>query len=515
MGVRILRWVPLALAVVAEGAWTWVLAGFADELVLRPQALPLPVYVGGAAVGVLAARLVSARLGPRWPWVALGFVLVAAGIGVLAAAGSRDVLLARGVFGVLRAVRLNPGGVLLGLAVLRGFGHAHLPLSEERLGRLLVGGIATIAILALVGSLVGEPSRSRFLADALTGALLFSANALLALALTRLTVVAGDSGADWASNPPWLGLLLALVAAVEVLAAPAAGIIGSTVELVFWLSIGPILVIGLIVGWTRNTLRAVALVLVLAVIFVVILPFVAGTVVRVIGSSGVATGIASSTQQVDPGVATVSLGLGGIAVLAIVLLLIRSWMRRVQAAPDDLLDTRTIDRSGDGVARSWRPHLPFRPGPHDAVAAYRRLLEELAGRPTVARSAGETPAEHARRLRGDGWGRLGLELLAADYELVRFAGRTLSGSEDRRGIRRWRRLREDLHPAPILRPERTIRGPRRRDLELADELAEDLALQPSPDPGDATRADAGAEGDARRESGDREGTGRPGGELRP
>jgi len=39
---------------------------------------------------------------------------------------------------------------------------------------------------------------------------------------------------------------------------------------------------------------------------------------------------------------------------------------------------------------------------------------------------------------------VGLELLAADYQLERWAERALSPAEERRGIARWRRLRRQL-----------------------------------------------------------------------
>ena len=62
----------------------------------------------------------------------------------------------------------------------------------------------------------------------------------------------------------------------------------------------------------------------------------------------------------------------------------------------------------------------------------------------MRREPGETPAEHAARLRGTGWGTLALDLLAADYGLVRFGGATLTEAEDRRGIRRASLLRRRL-----------------------------------------------------------------------
>ena len=85
-----------------------------------------------------------------------------------------------------------------------------------------------------------------------------------------------------------------------------------------------------------------------------------------------------------------------------------------------------------------------RPRPADAVAAYRLLLEDLAPHPAVRRDEGETPAEHAGRLRGAGSGGLSLDLLAADYGLVRFGEVRLSEAEERRAIDRASSLRRRL-----------------------------------------------------------------------
>ena len=91
----------------------------------------------------------------------------------------------------------------------------------------------------------------------------------------------------------------------------------------------------------------------------------------------------------------------------------------------------------------WRPVRRARSGaPVDAAGAYRAALEALATDPFTRRAPGETPIFHARRLRGDGAGGLGLELLAADYQLVRFGGIGLSGAEERRAMMRWRLIRE-------------------------------------------------------------------------
>ena len=85
--------------------------------------------------------------------------------------------------------------------------------------------------------------------------------------------------------------------------------------------------------------------------------------------------------------------------------------------------------------------MPRRHGaPRSASEAYVASLEVLADRPEFARLASETPAEHASRIRGA----IGAPLrpLAADYALAEFGQRTLTPSEHRRAIERWRRIRE-------------------------------------------------------------------------
>ena len=99
-----------------------------------------------------------------------------------------------------------------------------------------------------------------------------------------------------------------------------------------------------------------------------------------------------------------------VAVIAI-LVLARLWMRRTRDDDDEVPETREIDR-GDresGPAPRRRGRFLRRPTPRDAAAAYRMLLEDLDEHPALRREEGETPAEHAARLRAAGHGRLALE----------------------------------------------------------------------------------------------------------
>ena len=107
---------------------------------------------------------------------------------------------------------------------------------------------------------------------------------------------------------------------------------------------------------------------------------------------------------------------GATAVIVAILILVRLWMRQIGPVETDPNEIRTIDR-GDEPSRAGH-------------ASRRRRRA--------------TPAEHARRLRDDGVGALGLDLLAADYALARFGGVSLGDREDRRAVGRWRHLRSRL-----------------------------------------------------------------------
>jgi hypothetical protein len=451
-----LQWLPVALAVVAEGAWISVIAAFLQELVLRDSVIGLPHYVAAVAIGVLAARTIGRASADRWPMIGFGLLLVAAIAGLLAAPEARAAL-EPGAFQPDLALAANPGGLLVGLAVFRGYSHAHLPLAEDRLGRLFVLGILGLSFAALIGGQIVEPFGSRFQAEALLDSLVFAAATILALALARLAAVGAGAGVDWPRNPTWALMLVGIVAAVELLAMPASGVVRPVLELVLGVVVGPLLVVGLLFGWTRASLRAAVVVIVAGAVLLVIERLLFGSAGGTPAPGGGAAGPAGSAVTTNPGVATVGVALLVLGATVVVLLLIRAWMRGRALEPDTTFETRTIDHGSPDPSRPTRRRRLIRTAPTDAVAAYRRLLSDLAGRAIVARAPGETPGEHARRVRSDGWGRFGLELLAADYSIQRFAGRPLSEAEDRRAVVRWHRLRSELKPPVTPAPEE-LRG---------------------------------------------------------
>lgn len=446
---RIATAIPLLLVVVAEGAWIAVLAGLVHEYAVRDPILGLVPIAGFVLAGAVVAAAVSGRLGTRWPPVAVGLVVVSAVVGVLLAPGARAAIATSGLDGVGPAIGENPGGLLAGMAVLRGFSHARNALHEDTVSRLLGGGLLLITFAALAGSLVADPWRSRFLGDTLTASLAFSVAAVLALALTRQRAIGLESHVDWPRNPAWVGLLVLVITMFVILALPAAALAPAAVDLALALALGPLFVIGLLAGWTRSSVRLAIIAFVLWALFVAVGPRV---VTNVVPPTSPQFGANDPSGAADQNMLIVGGGLVTVLAVIGVLLLVRLWMRQIESQPTDIDEVRSIDR-GDPIPRPRRRlRLPFERGPRDAVAAYRALIADLDPIVAVRRLPAETPGEHARRLRAAGHADLSLELLAADYALVRFGDIPLSRTEDRRAVGRWRRLRRRLSRIEVSPP---------------------------------------------------------------
>ncbi|HEV2005271.1 MAG TPA: DUF4129 domain-containing protein [Candidatus Limnocylindrales bacterium] len=436
--------VPLLLAVVAEAAWISVVAGLLQEYALREPVIRLPQLAAFVLAGVLAARLLAGRLGLRWPLVSLGLIASGAAIGLFLAASARAAVDVGGLQGMSVAIGENPGGLFAGLAVLRGFGHARQPLREDTLGRLFGGGVVAIAFAAMAGGLVAEPLRSSYLSAVLVASLVFVATAVLALALTRQSAIGPDSQVDWPRNPAWVGLLVLLLTIVVVLAVPAAAVAPTAIDLAIAILLAPLLIIGLVAGWTRSGARFVGIVLLAGGLLIALRPRL-GAVGQPAGTGTAGPEASAATTTADQGLFLVGGGLLTIVGIIGVLLLVRLWMRRTATTPTDVDEVRTIDRRAGREPRvRRRPRLPFRRAPGDAIAAYRALMGDIDERPRVRRDPAETPAEHARRMRDRGFAGLSLDLLAADYALARFGDVRLTGREHRRAVARWRGVRGQL-----------------------------------------------------------------------
>jgi hypothetical protein len=209
----------------------------------------------------------------------------------------------------------------------------------------------------------------------------------------------------------------------------------------------PLLIVGFFVGFDRRSVKILALSVFAAALVVAFLQVFAGS------SAPPQPGPVPPGAPLPPEEnAAVPVAFGvlgillGVAVLAI-LVLARLWLRRTRDDDDEVPETREIDRGDREIGRARarrRGRFLRRPMARDAATAYRMLLEDLEAHPALRRQDGETPVEHAARLRADGHGRLALELLAADYGLVRFGGVTISERETRRAIARARSLAKDM-----------------------------------------------------------------------
>ncbi|HET7703685.1 MAG TPA: DUF4129 domain-containing protein [Candidatus Limnocylindrales bacterium] len=434
---------PVAFVVIAEAAWIAVVGGLLQEFSRREPVLGVPALVPFVLVGIAAAVVLGPRLDARWPIAALALVSAGVLAGILASPDARAALAA----GPGPAIGAHLGGWTAGLAVLRGFAHARLPLAEGTVTRLLGIGVPGLAIAALLGGAIGEPYRARFLADALGASIIFVASAVLALAFARLGAVGADGGFDWRRNPAWLGLTILLLVVAIVVALPLSAVAGTAISVLVSVALGPLFVIGLATGLDRTARRVLGFMIVAVVIAFLLARGPGGALLPEAAAPGTAgQGEPSPVEQM------ITVSLGGLLLLAGVvgiLFLVALWMRRVRPPDDGVIEERTIDTGGEApVSRRRRTRFGRRTDPVGAAAAYVALLEDLARHPDVRRDPAETPIEHAARLRAIGRSDLSLHLLAADYALDRYGGVELPAREDRRGVRRWRTLRRRLVTAP-------------------------------------------------------------------
>jgi hypothetical protein len=440
---------PLALIVVAEAAWISVVTGLLQEFSLHDPGLGIPALVPFVLAGVAVARWLGPRLGDRWPIVGLGLVVGSGAIGWLSSPLTRDAF----GEGIGAALAAHPGGWFAGLALLRGFAHARIPLAEETVTNLLAIGVPGLAVAATLGGLIVDPFRTRFLDDSLVAAIVFVAAAVLALALTRLDAIGTDAGFDWRRNPPWLLLAIAMIVVAIVIAIPLASVAGTVITLIVSVALWPMLIVGLATGFDQAVRRLFALgALVLVVLFVLVRLF--GRVVDLPTQGG--GGDAGTAPPPEPAEHVFTIGIGGLLLLGAIvgiIVLIALWMRKTPAPEGLVAETRTIDASDDGLARvRRRGRFGSRPAPTTAAQAYVALVEDLERHPDVRRGPAETPSAHAARLRASGRAGLSLDLLAADYALARYGGVALPEHEDRRAVGRWRGLRRRLASGPTGRP---------------------------------------------------------------
>lgn len=443
-----LVFVPIALALLAESAWTAILAGLLQVIVHHDPTAGIPLMLLACVAGVGAARWLAPRTGDAWPNLAAGLAFAAGAIGWLSSAEVRSVLATSGIGGIGDALAVNPGGWVAGIAFIRGIPYARLPPDPRPIATALAVGTPGIAIAALLGGMIADPWRAAFLGDATIEVVVFLLAGVASLTLSRLSLVgSGAGGVDWRRNPAWVGFAIVLLVAIAATAVATSLVAGPVIVSFLGVAIPVVLVLGMFASLNLRSLRLIAISLVVALIL--------GQALRLLGDDSKppppVPPAGNPTAPEAPGITPLTAGILVFVVIAAfiaIVVLIRLWMRRPRIEPEDNAEERWIDRGEtserDVAARRRRGIRLGRRRPPDAVAAYRALLADLEGRQGVQREPGETPAEHAARLRGTGWGTLELDLLAADYGLVRFGGARLSEAEERRGIRRASILRRRL-----------------------------------------------------------------------
>ena len=184
--------------------------------------------------------------------------------------------------GVIPALGVNVAGWVAGLAVLRGYAHARLPISASTVGTVFTVGVPCLAVAAILGGMIAEPYRARFLADTTVAVVVFAGASILALAIARLTAIGAGSGFDWRRNPAWVALLVVLVLTTLAIAVPAS-VASPLIALGAGALVGPLLIAGLVLGFNRGMIKTI-------VIIVVGIVLVLG-VIRLLGGSPLAVSL--------------------------------------------------------------------------------------------------------------------------------------------------------------------------------------------------------------------------------
>ena len=380
---------PVALAAIAEGAWVAAVYALVEAMVHEPAPLG-PLFMGLAAlVGLLAARRYAQRLGARWPRVALAIVGLTALAGCLIEPSALTALLA---LDPGSAIGAHPGGLLAGLACLRGMAHADADGSAVSLERLVAFGLPGLVIPALIAGMLQEPWRSVALDGIAAATLVFLVAATTGVAVVRMARLGGVSGFDWRRNRAWLALVALLAVGVVVAVLPAAAIIAPAVRVAVAVLAIPLFVVGVVAGLGNMSRRAALGILVLGVgtlILVALAPPSRNT------SPDDTTGGGGASEEGDPQLVTLA---GGtillVVVIAGVVILARLWMRdTVRRGQDDVSEERMIDTGPPETAReTGRGWTGWRRGgsgpPMDAAGAYIALLHDIDARPTVRREPG-------------------------------------------------------------------------------------------------------------------------------
>ncbi|HEX5395915.1 MAG TPA: DUF4129 domain-containing protein [Candidatus Limnocylindria bacterium] len=391
--------------------------------------LGLPALAVAVLAGLLFARAASDLPRDSYTLIGSGLTVLAAAIGVLAFVP--DIARAD----PFSAFGAHPGGLLAGVAFLRGSAHAEEGAEARNVERILGIGLFGLVAFWLLFSLAGLAVLPEFAQPALSACITFVTACLLAMGLARLASL-GSDGVGRPTRRRWLGLLFGVLGLALVVSLPLAAVLGVPLGVAVTGVLGPLGVVayGLLViitlpfavvaGWlTEYFKNSPALAEILGNLF----------------GNNVGSGLEQAPGPLTPGgdgswVGTVLLVtlLAVVAILIIVRMLGRRTVRTRLASDNEMRATELPTPQ----LHMPRIHLPQRSrAPRTAREAYLAVLHLLVGT-DAARAVDETPAEHARRLRAADVSRL-----AADYQLDAFGGRALTAPEERRALDRWRRVK--------------------------------------------------------------------------
>lgn len=428
------RVLALVAAASLEGAWiTLLYVAFQWPTPSHILHLGIGHLAAGALVGVVLARQIRQWPQRQYAATVIGAAIIAAGVGAWLAIAP-DLRPDEVVNGVL----VNPGGWLLGLALLRGTAHADVAAEAEVARRVLDRGMIGLVAFWVVATGSDLVHNQTFAAAAFAATLTFISAGLLSVGLGRLSdleVEASDS-----ARPRWIALLLGVSGLVLLVGIPLAAVLGLPLESALAGIVGPLapLVAAFFI------LLAVPIGLLLEAFAALLRSLPHGHPLPSVAPA--LASAASHHQALPPGPApdlTWLLWIGVVAGVALALAVIAWFVRRpeivIAAEPaEEVREAEPIDVGFGLRLPRLRLGRRWRRSPRNAIEAYRYALDSLVGR-EEARRHGETPREHAIRVQPTGMGP-SLGRLAADYQLVALAGRTLTNAEERRALHRWRRI---------------------------------------------------------------------------
>jgi hypothetical protein len=426
----------------AEGGWVAVVYAAAQALSDQPP------HIGPIELAMLAG--IGMAWGRRSRW--RGMATEAIGLPLLALAGGalgwflapevRDAVVSGNL---TAALGMHLGGWLAGIAVIRGAAHDDPDDDEVAQERLLRWGIPGLAIPWLLGQAVAPAhARPLFTDAAFIGTMVFTGSAFAAMGLARLEAVRVATGSDWRRNRTWLATLGVVAVAVMVIGIPTGSLLGVPMRALVAMVYGPIrvLVIAFLVLMTPVLLLAAAV----AEALHRIIP-------RGINLPSITLPNFSSVPVTPENVAPTVIFYALVGILIFFELLILGaiiylrWQerRRLARALAQGFEERSIvipDASDLPESPATPPSPPRRRryAADDPAGAYLAALDALASDGRWPRQPDETPAVHARRIRGEGLADPSFRRLAAAYQLVRYAGRTLPPPEAGRASTRLRHL---------------------------------------------------------------------------